>query len=165
MDLTPAVRTTDFLARQSRNPTNPISSRITNTKPSLPAETLHCARRALCLAVLFCLWPGAFAFGQTSPKSLSISTNEALLPELPCDKSAIHLEAIPFKIVHETYRETDGVDNWELQMINADGSNPVNLTRTPGIDELYPHASPDGTKICFVAEEKRGARGCAMSTT
>jgi hypothetical protein len=52
------------------------------------------------------------------------------------------------KIVYETNR--DG--NWELYLCNADGSNPVNLTRTPDVDELYPKPSPDGTKICFVAD-------------
>ena len=59
------------------------------------------------------------------------------------------LKQYPHRIVYETYRET----NWELYRINADGSNPINLTRTPDADEMYPHASPDGTKICFVAEE------------
>ncbi len=63
------------------------------------------------------------------------------------------LARLPFKIVYETYRKTDGRQNWELFLINADGSNPVNLTCTPNVDELYPHASPDGTKICFVADE------------
>ncbi len=63
------------------------------------------------------------------------------------------LARLPFKIVYETYRETDGRQNWELYLINADGSNPVNLTRTPDVDELYPHACPDGTKICFVVDE------------
>ena len=63
------------------------------------------------------------------------------------------LALLPFKIVYETYRQTEGRKNWELFLINADGSNPVNLTSTPGIDELYPHASPDGTKICFVVDE------------
>jgi len=38
-------------------------------------------------------------------------------------------------------------------LINADGSNPVNLTRTPNVDEMYPHVSPDGRKICFAADE------------
>jgi Tol biopolymer transport system component len=37
--------------------------------------------------------------------------------------------------------------------MNADGSNPVNITQTPDVDELFPKASPDGTKICFVADE------------
>jgi len=59
------------------------------------------------------------------------------------------LKEIDYKIVYETYRES----NWELYMVNADGSDPVNLTRTPDVDELYPHASPDGTKLCFVADE------------
>ena len=40
--------------------------------------------------------------------------------------------------------------------MNADGSNPVNLTNTPEIDELYPKASPDGKKICFCADEGKG---------
>jgi Tol biopolymer transport system component len=39
---------------------------------------------------------------------------------------------------------------------NADGSDPVNLTRTPDVDELYPKPSPDGSKICFVADEGKG---------
>lgn len=56
------------------------------------------------------------------------------------------------KIVHETNR--DG--NWDLVLVNADGSNPVNLTRTPDVDELYPKASPDGTRICFAVDEGKG---------
>src|SRR5438105_7204080 len=56
------------------------------------------------------------------------------------------------KIVYETIR--DG--NWELYLVNADGSNPVNLTNTKDVDELYPKPSPDGTKLCFVADEKTG---------
>lgn len=62
------------------------------------------------------------------------------------------LKQVPYRIVHETYRG----DNWELFRINADGSDPVNLTQTDDVDELYPHASPDGTKICFVADEGNG---------
>src|SRR5881275_3204563 len=62
------------------------------------------------------------------------------------------LKAYPHKLVYETKR--DG--NWELYLCNADGSNPVNLTRTPDVDELYPKPSPDGTKICFVADEGKG---------
>jgi Tol biopolymer transport system component len=38
-------------------------------------------------------------------------------------------------------------------LINADGSDFVNLTNTPEIDEMYPHASPDGSQVCFVADE------------
>ena len=63
------------------------------------------------------------------------------------------LRQVPYKIVYETYRG----DNWELFMMGADGSNPVNLTETSDVDELYPHVSPDGSKICFVADEGEGA--------
>ena len=65
---------------------------------------------------------------------------------------AEELKQVPYKIVYETYQ--DG--NWELFQIRADGSEPVNLTRTPKLNELYPHVSPDGTKICFACDEGEG---------
>lgn len=68
--------------------------------------------------------------------------------ELPKEE----LRGIRHKIVYETYRG----NNWELFLVGADGSNPRNLTRTDDVDELYPHASPDGSKICFVADEGQG---------
>jgi len=71
----------------------------------------------------------------------------------PAEELARELGTVPAKIVYETYRD----DNWELFLVNADGSDPVNLTRTPHVDELYPHVSPDGTKICFVADEGAGS--------
>lgn len=67
-------------------------------------------------------------------------------------RAELRLKEVPFKLVYETYRG----NNWELFLINADGSNPVNLTRTVGVDEMYPHASPDGSKVCFVADEMMG---------
>ena len=75
------------------------------------------------------------------------------LRQIPSPKSELDLEEIPFKIVYETYRKTNGKENWELYLINADGSKAVNLTSTPDVDEMYPHTSGDGTKICFVADE------------
>src|SRR5262249_28627098 len=62
------------------------------------------------------------------------------------------LKTYPHKLVYETNR--DG--NWELYLCNADGSDPRNLTNTKDVDELYPKPSPDGTKICFVADEGKG---------
>lgn len=76
------------------------------------------------------------------------------LRKVPSPREEINLDEIPFNIVHETYRRTDGKLNWELHLINADGSNPINLTNTPDVDEMYPHVSPDGAKICFVADEE-----------
>src|SRR5438105_4067859 len=70
------------------------------------------------------------------------------VPEGSSDLLA-ELRSYPHKIVYETNR--DG--NWELYLCDADGSHPVNLTRTPDVDELYPKPSPDGSKICFVADE------------
>ncbi|MBN1361717.1 MAG: PD40 domain-containing protein [Sedimentisphaerales bacterium] len=71
----------------------------------------------------------------------------------PWPAGTLDLSQIPYKIVHETYRQTDGRRNWEIFVMNADGSNPVNLTNTPETDEMYPHVSPDGKKICFVVDE------------
>jgi Tol biopolymer transport system component len=71
---------------------------------------------------------------------------------IPSPELLQELKKYPHKIVHESFR--DG--NWELYVINADGSNPVNLTHTPDLDELYPKASPDGTLICFCCDEGKG---------
>jgi TolB protein len=62
------------------------------------------------------------------------------------------LKALPFKIAYESY--VDG--NWEIFVMNPDGSHPVNLTKTPGLNEHYPQVSPDGTRICFVADKGEG---------
>jgi Tol biopolymer transport system component len=74
----------------------------------------------------------------------------------PMSQESMPLQNIPFKIIYETYRETDGKENWELCMMKADGSEAVNLTNTPNLDEMYPHVSPDGRKILFVTDEGRG---------
>jgi Tol biopolymer transport system component len=68
------------------------------------------------------------------------------------DDLAAELKNVPAKIVYETYQD----NNWELFMVKADGSHPVNLTRTPNVNEMYPHVSPDGTKVSFVVDEGEG---------
>lgn len=80
------------------------------------------------------------------------------LRKLPSPPDELNLEEIPFKIVHETYHKTDRRNNWELHIINADGSGAVNLTRTPDIDEMYPHVSPNGKKISFVVDKGTGRK-------
>ena len=40
--------------------------------------------------------------------------------------------------------------------MNPDGSDPVNLTRTPKEHEHYPQLSPDGAKICFSVDQGEG---------
>ena len=49
--------------------------------------------------------------------------------KVPSASSEIDLSNIPYKIVYETFRETEGRENWELFMMNADGSNRTNLTK------------------------------------
>jgi len=83
---------------------------------------------------------------------LATSASLALDPAASADELIDELKQVPHKIVYETYRDT----SWELFLVNADGSTPVNLTRTDDVDELYPHASPDGSRICFVADEGEG---------
>ena len=62
------------------------------------------------------------------------------------------LAASPFKIAYETYPS----NNAEIFVMKADGSHPVNLTKTPSDHEHYPQVSPDGTKICFVSDRGEG---------
>jgi Tol biopolymer transport system component len=72
---------------------------------------------------------------------------------VPQSKSLLEeLKKYPHQIVYESNR--DG--NWELYLVHADGSNPINLTKTPDVDEMYPKPSPDGSKVCFVADEGKG---------
>ncbi len=62
------------------------------------------------------------------------------------------LKPLPFKIAYESYID----NNWEIFSMNADGSNPINLTQTPTEHEHYPQVSPDGTKICFTVDTGEG---------
>ena len=74
---------------------------------------------------------------------LDVSASGPLRNELKSQKA---------KIVYESYVDK----NWELFVMNADGSNPVNLTKTPDQHEHYPQVSPDGTKICFTIDSGEG---------
>src|SRR5579862_8282708 len=87
------------------------------------------------------------ALGMTAFLSFPIQAQEQ--PEGASKDLLDELKSYRHKIVHESY--CDG--NWEVYLMNADGSNPVNLTKTPDIDELYPKVSPDGQRICFQADE------------
>jgi Tol biopolymer transport system component len=66
-------------------------------------------------------------------------------------KLLAELKNYPYRIVHESYRD----NHWALVVVNADGSNPVVLTK-PGDNENYPHVSPDGKQITFEFEEGQG---------
>lgn len=91
--------------------------------------------------------------GRYGGRSYGESSRNRPEQRTPAPASEMDLSAVPFRIVFESLRETDGRENWEICIVNADGSNLINLTNTPNINEFYPHASPDGTTICFVADE------------
>ena len=98
------------------------------------------------------LWPSPLQWpGPSSSASSAKLRADEKPPEGSSDLLA-ELKTYPHKLVYESNR--DG--NLELYLCNADGSNPVNLTNTKDVDELYPKPSPDGTKICFVADEGKG---------
>ncbi len=62
------------------------------------------------------------------------------------------LKESPFKIAYECYPK----DNWEIFVMNADGSHPVNITRSPKANEHYPQVSRDGSRIAFVDDRGEG---------
>ncbi len=95
---------------------------------------------AAAMAAFLAAADGAEGPGQAEAETTEQTRLRAELAKLPC------------RIVFESYRG----GNWELCAVRADGSDGVNLTRTPGSHELYPHASPDGRRICFVADEGQG---------
>lgn len=80
--------------------------------------------------------------------AVSNTARPALTAELPGE-----LSRVDGRIVYETFYE----DNWELFRCRPDGSDSVNLTKTPDFHELYPRVSPDGTRVCFTADEGVGA--------
>lgn len=68
-------------------------------------------------------------------------------PTLPSPKTSDLLKPlgkVKDKIVYESY---DG--DWDLKIMNADGTDQKNLTDTPDINEAYPQCSPDGKMIAF----------------
>ncbi len=109
----------------------------------------------LVLLAVLTLQEGTLAQGRGRYGRGSYGESSMNRPEqrTPVSVSEVDLSGIPFRIVFESFRETDGRENWEICMVNADGSDLINLTNTPDINEFYPHASPDGRMICFVADE------------
>lgn len=107
---------------------------------------IRCFIGKLCLVVGlgFMLWLSVQAIqAQTAPEPQFRGTAPEMLKEL---------KDYPCKLLFEAYH--DG--NFDLWIANADGSNPVNLTKTPDVNEFYPKVSPDGQKVAFQADEGQG---------
>lgn len=94
-------------------------------------------------------WPCLGLVGSLIASSALLSTGISVRAEGPLKEG---LKSSPFKIAYESY--VDG--NWEIFVINADGTKPVNLTKTATEHEHYPQVSPDGTKICFSVDRGEG---------
>lgn len=84
--------------------------------------------------------------------AFSIFSAHAVNITKPSDKSQLDLSEVPYKIVFESYSN----NNWDLYIINADGTGKKNITETPDVHEMYPKVSPDGTRIVFVADRGEG---------
>jgi hypothetical protein len=81
--------------------------------------------------------------------ALSITASSLAFSQTPLRDT---LKTLPFKIAYECYVN----NNWEIFVMNADGSDPVNITRTSDANEHYPQVSPDGSKIAFVEDRGEG---------
>ena len=62
------------------------------------------------------------------------------------------LSACKNKLVCEGYEN----GNWDLFIMNADGSKLKNLTNTPKVNELFPHVSPNGKMVLFLVDSGEG---------
>lgn len=102
---------------------------------------------ALSLAAAALLLVGLYAILLPPPEPAP-----AALPQGTPEEVAALLKSEKHRIVCESNRS----GNWDLWLMNADGTNAANLTNTPDVDELYPKASPDGSKIVFCADEGKG---------
>ncbi|MHC4580349.1 MAG: hypothetical protein ACYS14_02765, partial [Planctomycetota bacterium] len=98
-------------------------------------ETSGCKRIMSRTGIFFCLW--LCISSSVTAAEVYQPAGKSQLPQEPCDRSEIDLKTIPFKILYETYRQTSGEENWELFLMNADGSDATNLTQTPDVHEMY----------------------------
>src|SRR4051812_44043491 len=121
--------------------------RIQTGKLAAPRRLPSFRKDALSLAAAALLLAGLYVVLQPSPEPAP-----AALPQGSPEELLKDLKAVKHKVLSESNRS----GNWDLWIMNADGSSPVNLTNTPDVDELYPKASPDGSKIVFCCDEGKG---------
>src|SRR5207247_2171084 len=90
--------------------------------PSFRRDALSLAAAALLLVALYAI---LLPSPEAAPAALPQGNPEELLTMLKGYK-------------HKVVCESNRSGNWDLWIMNADGSNPVNLTNTPDVDEVYP---------------------------
>src|SRR5262249_14183065 len=109
---------------------------------SMPSLSTHCQMRRW--GALDRFWIAAALAGAVLIPSAVRAADESALET--------RLKATPFKIAFEAY--SDG--NSDIFVMNADGSDQVNLTHSKDQQEHYPQVSPDGSKICFTVDVGEG---------
>jgi Tol biopolymer transport system component len=97
------------------------------------------------------IWTALFRAGRNI-LAVSLLIMAPALTAAPSPPLRDQLKGSPFRIACECYVN----NNWEIFVMNADGSEPVNLTNTPREHEHYPQVSPDGTMICYSVDEGEG---------
>jgi len=80
--------------------------------------------------------------GASNPQTVTVGAGLTTLAVFPVSCRAAFFDRIAFR------SDRDG--NWEIHVIGADGSNPVNLTNNPAYD-YDPAWSADGTRIAFMS--------------
>jgi len=146
-DLRPLPAPTDLWDRVTKRPGSFRVAIATRKLPgrlvSLPKDALLWASAAGLLLTLYVILASTPEVAPAGPAAA------AAFPQEPSTEVLEKLRAYPHKILCESNR--DG--NWELYLVGMDGSAAVNVTKTPDVDELYPKASPDGSRVCFAADE------------
>jgi len=66
--------------------------------------------------------------------------------------NTIDLKSVKYRLLYESYQN----GNWDIFIINADGSGRKNITNTKNIHELYPKVSPDGKRFAFSIDTGEG---------
>lgn len=100
----------------------------------------HLRRFCACLVTVLafpCVSRAAFPAEQTSPQQ----------------KLWAELSAYPHKLAFASFIN----GNWEICLMNPDGSDSKNLSQHPS-DDVMPHVSPDGSSILF-GSDRVGRRG------
>lgn len=82
---------------------------------------------------------------------------------VPLEPSAQTTSAVNGKIVFVKRDTSPGDHLNDIWMMNADGTNQINLTNTPDVSENQPAFSSDGTKIAFNGPGDQNNEGDILS--
>ncbi|MCE5230387.1 hypothetical protein LLG95_12450 [bacterium] len=100
-------------------------------------------RKSVLACLIMAIAAAAFAASPWNPKPPIDTFDQSAVEALRAK-----LKNYPYKIVYQTCRGA----NFELFIMNADGSDPKNLTNTPDRNEYYPQCSFDGKMIAYEAD-------------